>query len=146
MKKRTLAAFLMICISALLLSGCAEQEEVPKEPPDLVGFWQQPGAADAAYFHRAMIREDNTMSIWWYEPGTDTTRLFWAGTFTPPETGEEPYEWVSTNDLERAQKSKMALREPTKTFTYEDGKITYIVFYGRIKMTGALEKVEKWDP
>ena len=142
MNAKRAAVWVLVLLSALFLASCAE-EEVPAEPPDLVGFWQQPNIENAAYFHRAIVTED-TISVYWYEPESDTTRLFWAGSFIPPQDGAEPYVWDSVNDLERAKKSRMALRDETKPFTYEDGKITYAVYYGRIKAVGALEKVDAW--
>ena len=136
MKRKT--ALLALCLAlTLTIPGC--HKEWPAEPPDLTGEWTQD--SDADYYHIATIDEDS-MRIYWYVQEDQSRQPYWIGTFTPPTDGKEPYTWESVNDLELAEHYVRALRDETKTFTYEDGKITYSLMIGRFRTFVSLRRVE----
>lgn len=138
MKKATAAAALALLLAASL-TGCGGPKE-PAPVPDLKGEWEQVGGANMNFYQIATIT-DSTIECFWRVTEDDSEYLYWSGTFTAPETGETPYQWESVNNPRRTKISNWALRDDTKTFTYEDGKLSYIVSMGNMRMTVGLEKV-----
>lgn len=141
--KKKCAVLLLSIAAVLVLSACSVRAD---PPPDLTGHWVQPG--DSEWCHIATISE-NKIKIWWYLPAEDETNLYWSGTFVPPTSPEEPYEWQSVNDysadyLDKLFKYRRTSREPVKTFTYKDGTISYKVTAGNLILTFALQKTD--DP
>ena len=132
MKKRMLALVFACFMLTLPLTACggnasnstgadaaAQQEEAP-QPPDLTGEWVQ------------------VITVNWNAP--DTTALYWAGSFEAPTTADEPYSWDSANDTEQTANALLASPDETKTFTYEDGQISYSVSAMGVTTTVKLEK------
>ncbi len=130
--KRLLALLLALTL-ALALTACggdtaetgggqAEPEEAPAVP-DLTGEWTQKDPEPESW-QAATITAD-TIEVYWVSDGGDTKALYWAGTFTAPTTADEPYTWDSQNDTEKTSVSLLASGDDTKTFTYEDGEISY---------------------
>ena len=141
--KKKIAALLLTALLPFLLASCGEAEKTPKPVPDLTGEWKQAGNP-ANYYQIATITGDH-MELYWFVVEDASTYLYWTGSFTPPETGDEPYTWVSVNDLENPDDlyhDLWALRNETKSFTYENGKITYNVDQGHLRIGTTLEKVE----
>lgn len=123
------------------------QEEVAEEPqiPDLTGQWEQVNKSqegDAAY-HTAVITDD-TITIDWIMD--DTTFLYWAGTFTAPQTADEPYTWDSENDKEKTGSALLASGDDIKAFTYENNQISYEASAMGETMTVYLEKTADLEP
>ena len=138
---KKLTALLLFAACTFLLS-CASHRG--GRPPDLTGEWKQP--SDGIWYHIATI-EDSTIRVYWYLPEDGTKALYWQGSFLPPLTADEPYSWESTNDyteeyLTGKYEYNRTSREPTKTFTYQDGKISYHVTAGHLRMTYALERAD----
>ena len=69
--------------------------------------------------------QGNTITVYWVSDNGDTKSLYWAGTFDAPTTTEEPYTWSSINDTEQTASALLASGDETKSFTYEDGEISY---------------------
>ncbi len=139
MKKRPALLLLLSALALCLLVGC-KGDGSADPPPDLSGDWIQPSGGD--WYHVATIQDDK-ITIWWYLPSHDIRNLYWSGSFTPPVNGKEPYAWESTNNytpeqLDAVYTCRRATREQVKTFTYKDGKITYIVTAGHLQMTYTL--------
>lgn len=138
MKKCTV--LLLAAVAALVLAACSDEA---KEPPELTGEWIQP--SDGSFYHMATITDDK-IEIWWYLPEDDLRALYWSGSFTPPETGKEPYQWDSVNsfteaELDASNAYVRTSREGIKTFTYKKGQISYNVTAGHLRMTYTLERV-----
>lgn len=125
-------------LAALTLAACGGGER-SGAPPELTGEWRQ--VSDGEWYHIATITGD-TIEIYRYLPAYNEKELYWWGTFEPPTTAQEPYAWRSVNDLEKAGTSVRASREETKTFTYKNTRIRYIVTAGHLQMTYELEKEE----
>ena len=136
---------MIVCMAAvvlaLCLSSCGSGSDAP--PPDLTGEWRQVGEADN-FYQIASITED-TIETYWYVVADESVYLFWTGTFTPPEDGKEPYSWQSVNDIDKAETSPWAMRDGMKTFTYKDGKLSYIVRMGNLNISVALEKLPEGE-
>ena len=136
MKKLLFALALLL---PLLLGGCGDTgEDLPA--PDLTGHWVQVGSEGTTFYQVADITGD-TIECFWHVTEDDVNRLYWSGTFTPPENGKQPYSWASVNNLARALTSNWALRDEEKTFTYDKDRLSYIVSMGNMRVTVALEKV-----
>ena len=147
MKKSILTAAL-ICM--LAFSGCgnssasttsdnkAEQTEEVKAP-DLTGNWKQINSDSETSYQSATI-EGETIEIYWIDEEGETKSLYWAGTFIAPETTDEPYTWDSENDKEKTDNSILASGDDTKTFTYQDGQISYEASTLGVTKTIRLEK------
>ena len=141
---KRLLALLLVLTLALALTACggdtaetpdqpaaeeetpAEQEAPAEEPPaapDLTGEWTQKDSEPESW-QAATITAD-TIEVYWVSDGGDTKALYWAGTYTAPTTADEPYAWDSQNDTEKTSASLLASGDDTKTFTYEDGEISY---------------------
>lgn len=140
MNKKLLA---MIFATMLTLSACGDDTsaqgtpEEPATPPDLTGEWIQVNSESDDTYHVATITE-NTITINWVMP--DTKALYWAGTFEAPTSADEPYTWDSQNDTSQTDTALLASGDETKTFTYEDGEITYEASMMGITSTIRMEK------
>lgn len=137
---RRLGIILLALAAVCALCAC---KKASAPTPDLTGEWRQ--LSDEQWYHIATITDDK-IEIWWYLPAYDRRDLYWSGSFTPPTDGTEPYEWTSVNDYTEAQldatyRFHRASREETKVFTYKDGKISYNVTAGHLRLGYSLEKV-----
>lgn len=143
MKRRKLTALLMAALMLASVTACggAPAASQEAEPPDLTGVWEQANDAGNGYIQKAQIQGD-VMEVYWIDSDTDTEALYWAGSFTPPETAEEPYTWTSENDTEKTGYAIMASTSDTKDFTYNAGKISYEVSIQGVSWTVELKKVE----
>lgn len=119
-------------------SAAAASSSAPAAP-DLTGDWKQVNAASEDSYQVATIQGD-TIEIYWVTESADTKSLYWAGTFVAPETADEPYTWESANDTEKTGSSLLASGDETKTFTYQDGQISYDVSAMGMTQTVRLEK------
>lgn len=119
----------------------SQTQETATQPPDLTGNWEQSNKNSETSYHTATIQGD-TIEIYWVMTDADTTSLYWAGSFTPPTTAEEPYTWDSVNDTEKTSASLLGSGDETKTFTYEDGQISYTASALGETQTVTLEKTE----
>lgn len=144
MKRRVIALLAALC---LLLAACGPKEPAPA--PDLTGKWGQSPGNGANWHFIGTVTED-VIKVEWYQETYDETYLYWEGTFTPPVDGTEPYSWESTTmhtveELESSNLFNRATREQIKTFTYKDGKISFLVTSGYLRMSYAIEKVSETD-
>ena len=143
MKRRVIPFFAALC---LLLTACGPRGYGP--PPDLTGTWGM--LPDNANWYFVANITDDVVHVMWYQPAEKRAYLYWEGTFTPPEDGKEPYSWDSTTmhtveELESSNLYNRATREQTKTFTYEDGKISFLVTSGYLRMAYVLERGYEYE-
>ena len=151
MKKRVLAV-VFAAFMALSLTACGGNASTssdtpdttgeavanePATPPDLTGTWVQVNSSSEDSYQEATITED-TITINWVSP--DSKALYWAGTFEAPTTADEPYTWDSVNDTEQTATALLASGDETKTFTYQDGQISYDATALGVTTTVRLEK------
>lgn len=119
--------------------------QFPQEPIatslDLTGEWKQVNSNSDTAWHRAIIN-GNTIEIYWIGDGGETSALYWAGTYVPPQSNNEPYSWESKNDHEKTDFAMLASGDDTKTFTYENGQLSYSASALGVTMTVKLEKVQ----
>lgn len=98
-------------------------EQSAKMPADLSGEWKQKNG-DKDNYQIAKIT-NGTIEIYWHSETDESDSLYWAGTYVAPTTADEPYTWDSQNDTEKTSNALLASGDATKTFTYEDGEISY---------------------
>jgi hypothetical protein len=109
--------------------------------PDLTGNWAEVADASASPSSttQTAVIMGNTIEITWHN--TDgTTALYWAGSFTAPTTPGNTYEWDSANDTTKTESAILASSDPTKHFTYKDGKLSYPVSALGVTKTETLQK------
>ena len=144
MKKR-IFAMLLTTMAALTITACggdnsATKEEAPAQPLVLTGEWKQVNSNSEDTYHIAVIQDD-AIEINWVMEEDDTKALYWAGTLVAPETADEPYTWDSENDKEKTDMALLASGDDTKTFTYENGQLSYDASMMGVTQTVKLEKV-----
>lgn len=120
-------------------SSAEVADEAPPKAVDLDGDWTQTNSKSKDNYQAATIADD-TIEVKWVADGGDTTSLFWAGSVETPGTGEATFKWESTNDTSKTESSILASSEPTKTFTYDKGVISYEVSALGIPTIVKLEK------
>ena len=153
MKKKILTAMIAAVLAAMLTacgggtantdtaagSAAAQAQEEVKQPADLTGEWKQTNSASDTDYQTAVITGD-TIEIYWVSETDESKSLYWAGTFTAPTTADEPYTWESTNDHTKTDSAILASTDETKSFTYENGQISYEVSMLGTTKTTHLEK------
>ena len=123
MKK--LVALMLAFMMMFSLAACGESDTSSEnEITSLVGNWE-PEELDDSY-QAGYITED-TIEIFWVSDGGDTVALYWAGTYEDPEEATTSYSWESENDTSKTSTALLASDAETKTFTYEDGILSYSV-------------------
>lgn len=140
-----LALSVMLVFSACGTSNVNSQRETePKSNsmqssiPDLTGNWNQSNPNSKETYQSAVISGD-TIEVYWITDGGNTKALYWAGTYVAP-TADNKYSWDSVNNKEKTKTSLLASSDETKTFTYEDGVISYSVSAMGMTQTVKLEK------
>lgn len=105
-------------------SAAPEEVEEAPEPVDLAGEWKQTNPNDAENFQTATITAD-TIEVFWNAP--DTKSLYWSGTIEVPADGSTSFTWDSVNDKTKTDTALLASGDDTKTFTFENGELSYEV-------------------
>lgn len=106
------------------------------EQLDLTGEWSWKDAPDPAQTMTATISADR-IEIFWPsfevgeegEPlsGTMDKPLYWAGSFTAPEAGEDTYTFTSAGDVEAMKTSLLASGDSEKEFSFAEGSFSFDV-------------------
>lgn len=141
MKNKILAIFLLLSI-LLCFSSCSMTKKTP--PPDLTGNWKQINIKSSKKYQVATI-DDDTIKIYWVSEDepiimNEYKTLFWAGSFIPPTTSKEPYTWESQSDYVQDGNEIVVSRMKSKTFTYNDNKISYEISSNGKTYTVVLER------
>ena len=104
-------------------SSTQNASATPEPAPDLSGEWKQTNSQSDDSYQAATISGD-TIEINWVSNNGDTRSLYWAGTFAvPTEAGSFTFD--SVNDTDKTDVAMLASGDPTKTFSYADGEISY---------------------
>ena len=93
-------------------------------PVDLDGEWKQTNSNDPESFQTATIAGE-TIEVYWNAP--DTKSLYWAGTVDVPQDGSTSFTWDSLNDTAKTDSALLASGDDAKTFTLENGELSYEV-------------------
>jgi hypothetical protein len=139
--RATAAASGLLLVLGLGLTGCTAGGAgtgASAHGPVLAGEWTQTGSASMAAYQRATIDGD-AIRVDWVLDGGRTTALYWAGTFEAPD-GDGASTWVSKNDTDKTDMSRLASPDTTKSFTYERGEIRYTVAYMGVTTTVHLRR------
>ncbi|MCI8475328.1 MAG: hypothetical protein HFF07_08350 [Oscillospiraceae bacterium] len=110
----------------------------------LLGQWKQINSEFDGYYHGAIIN-DNVIEIYSINEEDGEYGLYWAGSFSSPDSLEESYSWFSNNDVEKTSLSLLSSWDDTKAFTYENNQISYVAKSQGVTCTVYLEK-ENWAP
>lgn len=132
---------IVFLLSVFLLAACggdaSGKAPVNDTPPDLKGEWKQVNSNSEDSYQSATI-SDGMIEVYWVTE--DEKALYWAGTYEAPTSASEPYSWSSQNDHEKTDMALLASGDDQKTFTYEDGQISYEVSLMGTTSTIKLEK------
>jgi len=140
------SAALAAALIALSLAGCAPS--VPAEPSDpveplsLVGEWKQTNNDSPEAWQSATIVGD-AITVYWVSDNGAAKALYWAGSYVAPTGAEASYSWDSANDTAQTSGALLASTDPTKTFAYEDGVLSYEVTALGVTRTATLEQVSR---
>jgi hypothetical protein len=115
-----------------------ETVEEPAAPLDLMGEWKQTNFEGDAYMVATI--DAATITAQYVNAEEDTTALFWAGSYVAPTAGADAYSWDSVNDTEQTSKSLLASPDPTKTFEYADGVLSFPMSLMGVTKTIKLER------
>jgi len=133
----------MVLAFLLTLVGCGTIKKSELTVLDLTGGWKQTNSDSETSYQIAMIADD-TIEIYW-KGDDETTSLFWAGTYQPPTSDTKEYIWESESDKGRTETALLASTSDTKTFTYQDGVISYPVTFLGITKTVELKRTDEVD-
>ncbi len=125
---------LVLTIMSFMLFGCA----CGKQAQDLKGSWKQVNSnSDDAYQIAAI--DDDSISVYWYTEEDDMSALYWAGTFKVPTSGgKKTVESSNYHDL--TDYALLATEDDTKTFTFENNKMSFVVSVAGVENTIVMEK------
>lgn len=119
--------------SSASASHSASPKPTPK-PVDLTGAWTEQTTATASAgatssstsMKQTATITATTITVTWAE-GNGTSALYWAGSYAAPTQPGDTYQWISQNDTSQTGSALLASSDPTKTFTYANGVISYPV-------------------
>lgn len=109
------------------------------DPQDLLGDWVQVNSNSEDMYHIATITEAE-INIYWYTVSDGTKALYWAGSFSLPESIGKSYSWDSENNTAQTETALLASSDELKSFTYSNGCISYEVSALGVTQTVKLEK------
>lgn len=130
---------IILSVALLLSLAACGSSKTASVPADLSGDWKQVNSASDTSYQVATISGD-VIEIYWYDEEGETKALYWAGSFEAPPTGDEPYTWESVNDKSKTDTALLASGDDVKTFTYQNGQISYSVSAMGVTTTVKLEK------
>lgn len=119
MKKKLIILSLAVFM-ILLSTACGKSKEVP----DLSGTWKS--KENNGSYQEATITSD-TIEINWVSDGGATKSIYWIGTYTAPTEATDTYEWTSERDKEKTDSALLASTDDNKTFSYNNGTLSYSV-------------------
>ena len=143
----TVAFPVVACAVIITLAGCAspnapavsaaptapaapaattEAPDSESEPLSLSGKWKQSNSSAKDSWQAITIGKD-AIEIYWVSDGGDTRSVYWIGSYLPPKTTEDAYQWISKRDKKKTDNAMLASTDPTKKFTYKDGVLSYQV-------------------
>jgi len=115
MKKYVLVLLALIIV---LLSGCAAVPATSApEPVSLSGDWSYD--SEGFSFSGEVVGDEITLNL----IAQDSTGLYWTGTFASEATDGEVI--TSDADTDALAVSLFGSSDPTKDFTFKDGKLTF---------------------
>ncbi|MDO5476054.1 MAG: FxLYD domain-containing protein [Eubacteriales bacterium] len=93
---------------------------------DLTGNWAQKDAETEESYMAGYV-SGTLIEIFFMSEHGKQGSLYWSGTYVPQTTPGTPYTWESVNDRGRTGQAAMASDSDTKTFSYENGELSFPV-------------------
>ena len=115
-------------------------EEVVVTPLDLAGEWKQTNSNSADAYQTATITGEQ-ITIDWVNDAEATRAVYWIGSYVAPTEDTEAYSWDSQGDVAQMETAIMASGDSAKTFTYEDGALTYELTAMGVTMTVEMNRL-----
>ncbi|WP_432629025.1 hypothetical protein [Brotaphodocola sp.] len=128
MKKHIILSLLAIT----MLTACNSKTE---STLDLSGTWSSDKSA--GNYQEAIISGDEIEIDW---KTSDTSSLYWAGSYDAPVKNVKEYSWISKNNKEKTSTALLASQDDTKKISYKDGVISYDVSVMGMTQTMKLTK------
>ena len=120
---KKILAVLLTFIMVMLFAACGNSSS-DEEITSLVGNWE---AVEFGETYQAGYITEDKIEIFWISDDGDTVYLYWSGSYEDPEEATTSYSWDSVNDTSRTSSAILASDAETKTFTYENGVLSYSV-------------------
>ncbi len=123
--RRSFLATIPLCIGALAaLGGCGESGSETGYL-DLTGMWKQSNGDTEETWMEATI-SGKTITVNW-EMSDGSEALYWTGSYVAPDEDTDIWSWDSENDTSKTASELLASNAESKTFTYEDGILSFEV-------------------
>lgn len=116
-----LASCLVGCSSGGSTSSGSTQTAEQKAPLDLTGSWVQNNATSSTTMEADV--SGDVITVNWVNG--DTKSIYWVGSYSAPTTSDTTYSWDSQNDKSQTSKALLASGDDTKTFSYENGTLSF---------------------
>lgn len=123
---RKILALLAAVVSIFALASCVHTHGASgnKNPTTLVGEWRQITSNPNGWFTASISGESIQVDL----HGRDSSSIFWMGSFDTSHQPTGKFEVVSLPDPDARytmDHSLMASNESKKTFTYDNGEISF---------------------
>jgi len=112
-----------------------QAQAAPAAPLDLAGTWTE---IDAGSSTQTAVIGYSTITINWVND--DTKALYWEGSYVAPTSALTTYTWDSAADASKMQGALLASRDSSKTFSYDNGILSYDVTAMGVTKTVKLER------
>lgn len=119
--------------------GTTAEEAAPAEPLDLTGEWKQTNSNSEDSYQAATISGD-VIEVNWVNDADSSTAIYWVGSYDAPTEDVTEYTWDSANDTSKTETALLASSDPTKTFTFKDGVLSYELTAMGVTMTVEMSK------
>lgn len=112
----------LVSITFTSTNADADKREKVATIESLEGNWHQINAEDTGVY---MTAEVTKSSIQIHMKARESTGIYWIGTFNSDQDLSKKIEIVSNADQDALSQSIFGSQDKTKTFTYENGKLSY---------------------
>lgn len=137
-------ALLAIVVSVFLLASCGSSHgaSVNKNPSSFSGEWRQVNSSPDGWMTASISGESIQVDL----RGRDSTTLFWMGTFHTNKKPVGKFKVVSLGDQDAMASAIFASTEKRKTFSYNNGVLSFVFSMGKSSAVIHMKKVPTRTP
>jgi hypothetical protein len=118
-----LLALLAVFVGAVTLASCGHSHGVSnsKNPTTMVGEWRQTNANSDGWMTASISGNSIRVNL----RGRDSNSIFWVGSFDTSRRPHGTFKVVSIGDQRAMKWALMASSEKRKTFSYDNGVLSF---------------------